>query len=314
MEGVTNGIFRDLICEIGSVDFVATEFVRITSSNQRIKPFYRHSQHTTSLQIQLMASGPDALCGCIEQLQESGALLPHDWLDLNVGCPSKKVNASGAGAALLKSPRRLLEIIENMRLVHKGPLSIKTRPAINDVKEFPQLLSVLQRAPLDFITLHARASCAVHSGPIHFDALQIAAQTLPYPVIGNGDIWSAEDARNMIASTGIRGVMCGRGMLRNPFLLRDIRAGLDLAPDLRVQEIRGFVTTLARRYAAAATSPTSYCGTFKELCGWLSKNPLIGKQFFEAIKREVTIQDLLTKTDEFFAEFSPSFVPQAPLL
>jgi tRNA-dihydrouridine synthase len=301
MEGVTNAIFRDLICQLGGVDFVATEFVRITGERQRLTPFHHPPHDETRLQIQLMACDANTLRNCISFLKSRGQLQDNDWLDLNVGCPSKKVNARGAGAALLKEPEKLLEIIAAMRSVHPGPLSIKTRPAFSSLDEYPPLLSALQEAPLDFITIHARPKVCGHSGPVHFEALKEAVQALPYPVIGNGEIWCPEDAFHMIERTGVRGVMCGRGAIRDPLLLTDIASLAHRPPLNRKTELAQFVRTLAERYTLYSEgSKKNYIGTFKEFAGWVSKNPLVGREYFEHIKRSSSLKEIVVLTDDFF--------------
>ncbi|MCB0335350.1 MAG: tRNA-dihydrouridine synthase [Bdellovibrionales bacterium] len=290
MEGVTGPVFRELIDQIGGMDLVATEFVRITSGRQGVKPFERF---TTPLQIQLMSCEAKTLKESIVHLKAKEVLFEHDWLDLNVGCPSKRVTSHGAGSALLLTPKVLLNISSAMREAHpEGKLSIKTRLGYNSEEDFAEILRVLADCPLDFVTIHARSKAAKYEGPIHFDKLAQAVETLPYPVIGNGDIWTPEDARSMLKNTGVRGLMCGRGAIANPFLFLDIRHGSPVDPVARRDALLEFARELLYKLEARDRKRGQHIGVFKEFAGWLSQNLLIGRDFFVKIKRLTSYSEI----------------------
>ncbi len=293
MEGVTSYEFRETLCAFAPPDFVATEFIRITGERHTVRSLRRHNQ--SRLQIQFMAADEKVLQKSILHLKTKGTLKDTDWLDLNVGCPSRRVNSRGAGAALLLEPARLLSFLHSLRSVHPGPLSMKTRIGYQGDEDFPALLNHLSDAPIDFITIHARSKCAHYSGPIHYDCLRLAVETLPFPVIGNGDIWSREDAQAMIDATGVRGLMCGRGVIRNPFLFREIRGG---AQPTR-QELARFLFSLLTAFQAA---PRRYVGRFKEFAGWFSQNELIGRPYFELVKRLESLSDVEEASRAYFKE------------
>ena len=291
MEGITSFEFRETLYRFAPPDFVATEFIRITGKKHSVKTLQRHNG--IPLQIQFMASDENALTKSILFLKLKGVLQEDDWIDLNVGCPSRKVNSRGAGAALLLEPKKLLSLLHSLRSVHTGPLSMKTRIGYQGEEDFPAILEYLKEAPIDFLTLHARSKCAQYSGPIHYDCLAQAAESLHYPVIGNGDIWTAQDAMRMLQRTGVRGIMCGRGAIRNPFLFRQIQGG----PPATRQELAEFLFSLL---AAFEASPHRYVGRFKEFAGWFSQNELIGRAFFEQVKRLETLPQIEEVSKEFF--------------
>lgn len=294
MEGVTAHTFRDPLVKLGAVDMVATEFIRITSAKQKIEKPERYS---VPLQIQVMATEADMLSENILFLKERELLADTDWLDLNVGCPSKKVTAKGAGSALLCTPGRLVSIIEGMRSVHRGPLSIKTRIGYQKDENFPDILKALADCPLDFLTVHARTKMEGYTPGINLMRLEQAVKLLPYPVIGNGDVWQASDVLPML-ETGVRGIMCGRGALRNPLIFNDIKNLLqnreEAAAEQRKAELLKFARTLCDNFLNARKSgrhPLN-AGPYKEFGVWFSKNPLIGRSFFEDIKRIPDLQGI----------------------
>jgi tRNA-dihydrouridine synthase B len=300
MEGITNSVFRRLIVDIGSVDTVATEFVRITSERQTIRPFVRHK---VPLQIQLMGTDPDVLRQCVRFMYQNSLLEAGDWLDFNVGCPSRRVNSSGAGAALLKDPGRLREIVGGLREAHEGPLSVKTRLGFDEPNEFRDILNIYASCPLDFITVHARTRCGGYQAPVDHGRLREAVSTLPFPVIGNGDVFTPLDALRMAEQTGVRGIMVGRGAVQNPFIFREIRRLLTGNEALDVpsrEELLRFSIELL--LGSQSRSPErSVIGPFKEFGTWFSKNPQVGSGFFSAIKRITDVNELQSVIQGHFA-------------
>ena len=297
MEGITGPSFRSLLTDLPGVDMVATEFVRITSTKQRIKPLPRYR---CPLQLQIMGTSPEILRGAVEYLQGRALLGDSDWLDLNVGCPSKRVTSKGAGSALLCTPHKLVDLIHTLRETHKGPLSIKTRVGFQSAEDYPNIISALADCPLDFISIHARTRADGYHNPVHLEHLAYAVQHLPYPVIGNGEVWTVHDALHMLKETGVRGVMCGRGATANPFLFCEIKAALrgETAPsDPTVQQERlyAFALRLCALYqeeGLRVDKPQLRLGTFKEFCIWFSRNPLVGRQFFQDIKRAASLEEM----------------------
>lgn len=285
MEGITNELFRECVIDLGGVDVVATEFVRITAENQRVRPFFRHR---IPLQIQVMGNDAKVISGCVEFLKSKQMLSDEDWLDVNVGCPSKRVNSRGAGAALLLEPAKIVEIVELLRRVHPGLLSIKTRLGFQSDEKFPEILAALKNCPLDLITIHARARCQGYDSPINLARLKQAVDTLPYPVIGNGDIWNEEDALKMLKDTGVAGLMCGRGAVSNPFIFKDIRCRMEgriIDKSFRRAELFNFALKILGYYQQAELQNQGrFLGRTKEFLIWFSKNPLIGADLWQSIK------------------------------
>ncbi len=297
MDGITNACFREELCAAGGVDMVATEFVRVTGPSRKRVLFARHE---IPLQIQFMASEPAVLADSISAMQDSGSLSDNDWLDLNAGCPSRRVNQHGAGAALLTQPQRLSKLLEAMRSVHAGPLSVKMRCGWADPAEMESLLSAVADSPVDFLTLHARTRMDAHNGGvrIHRECLTAAVERLPVPVIANGEIWTAADALSVYNECGVRGLMCGRGAVANPFIFADIRRALRgegcepstwPATSERSESSGGrkaalftFARALFNRYRELGEYTL---GAYKEFARWFSRNPLVGEDFFNLIKR-----------------------------
>ena len=293
MEGVTNSIYRKAIIDLDAVDIVATEFIRITGEKQTISDIVRYKK---PLQIQVMGSSGKTISSCIEYLKSKNKLLENDLLDLNVGCPSKRVNSSGAGAALLKDPGELAKIVSNIRKVHKGIFSIKTRIGFQSGESFNEILELLKDCELDFITIHCRSCSGKYTEKVNYEYLELASSKLPYPVIGNGDIWGVAEAKKVL-DCGVKGLMCGRGAIINPFLFNELRAFLDKKHfTVTKDQLRNFCLTLLDTYLEEQkNTKKNYIGVFKEFSVWFSKNPLIGREFFDSVKLCQSLEEVREK-------------------
>ena len=290
MEGITNAIFRELIIKLGAVEMVATEFIRITGTKQKVPDFQRS---TVPLQIQFMGNSAETISECLKFLKDSGKILEDDYLDLNVGCPSKKVNSKGSGAALLLRPVHLVKIIDSIRAVHTGPLSIKTRLGFQDSEKFAEILAALKDCPLDFISIHARSCQGKYTEKVDYSFFEQATKTLPYPLIGNGDITGTISAEKVLA-TGAAGLMIGRGAITNPYIFNQIKAKLKGEEFLVTKDMLvDFAEKLLLSYLAKEqTSKKKLIGHYKEFAIWFSKNPLIGRDFFQNLKREQSLASI----------------------
>jgi tRNA-dihydrouridine synthase C len=297
MEGITRPEFRELVIECGGLDLVATEFIRVSGYKQKLTPFTRHS---IPLQIQFMSSQPDILSTNIRRLKKIGYLREDDWLDLNVGCPSRRVNSSGAGAALLKDPIRLKEHIDVLRDAHPdGPCSIKMRLGCESSDSFEPLLEMLAAAPLDFLSIHGRTRSDMYESPIRFEKIARAVEVLPFPVIGNGEIWCLGDAQNMLKQTSVRGLMIGRGALADPFLFTTLRkefgeagcVGEQIASE-RIYELYDFSRRVLSMLEKRQYRENAAVGPFKEFSVWFSRNPLVGSSFFQGVKRLQSVDEV----------------------
>ena len=148
-------------------------------------------------------------------------------INLNAGCPSPLVNRHGAGAGLLRDLPRLHEITQSLRTaLPAGQFSIKCRLGWEHAEdEFPAILDILAAAAPDEVGIHARTRKQLYGGSPHFDYVRKAVETLPCPVLANGDITTPQQAGSCIQLTGAAGLMIGRGAVRNPYLFRQLRGG-----------------------------------------------------------------------------------------
>ncbi len=220
MAGVTDRTFR-LICKNFGVDYLTTEMVSA-------KGLYYKSKKTASLMtlskeehpisIQFFGSDPEIMAEVAPILVNYGA----DAIDINMGCPMPKIVNNGDGSALMKNPDLAGKIVKAIKYAVNIPVTVKIRKGYeeNNAAEFAK---VLEANGADLIAVHGRTKDQLYSGLADLSVIKEVKSSVKIPVIGNGDIFSAEDAKHMLDATGCDGVMVGRGALGNPFIFKQIK-------------------------------------------------------------------------------------------
>lgn len=220
MASVTDATFRK-ICKSYGADYVITEMVSA-------KGLYYKSKKTAALMtlsneeqpasIQLFGSDPDIMSEVAPLLEKAGA----SSIDINMGCPMPKIVRNGDGSALMKNPLLAGQIVKAVKNAVNVPVTVKFRKGWDSDTSL-EFAKVLEANGADSLTLHARTKEQLYSGKADLNAIKKVKQAVNIPVIGNGDIFSADDAENMLDFTGCDGVMVGRGALGNPFIFRQIK-------------------------------------------------------------------------------------------
>jgi nifR3 family TIM-barrel protein len=224
MAGITNQALRILASE-GGAGLVVTEMISADSiryANRKSFKMLELSPAEHPVAVQLFGADPAALGLAARAAVDAGA----DAIDINAGCPVKKILRSGAGAALMKKPLLLAEIARTVRKCVKVPVMIKFRPGWNKQELLsPELAKMMEEEGVSAITLHGRSVSSMHCGSIDLDALRLTAAAVKIPVIGNGGVNGPAEAR-AILETGCAGVAIGRGAVHNPAIFREIACDL----------------------------------------------------------------------------------------
>ncbi len=210
------------MASVGGFDQACTEFLRVPG-NAHIPSLSKHYQFDETYPIpqaaQIMGSEPALMAQMAQALEARGA--PR--IDLNCGCPSNTVTGKGAGSSLLKTPERLHEIARAMVRAVSIPVSLKMRSGFSDTSLFRENLLAAQESGIAFLTLHPRTKEDGYGPPAKWELIAEAKSTLSIPIIGNGDIVTAQDAYRMLQETRCDGLMIGRGAVTNPWIFHEIR-------------------------------------------------------------------------------------------
>ncbi|MCL2498127.1 MAG: tRNA dihydrouridine synthase DusB [Symbiobacteriaceae bacterium] len=230
MAGVTDLVYRRLAKEMGAA-LTITEMVNdmgLIYTQSRTLSLAEVAEPGVS-GIQLFGSKPETMAQAAQRL----AAFKPDLIDINMGCPTRKIVSGGAGAALMLDPPRAAAIVKAVRGVVTVPVTVKIRSgwdasSLNAVTFAQQM----EEAGAAAITVHARTRDQFYSGLANWKIIRDVKSAVTIPVIGNGDIWQPQDARRMLQDTGCDGVMLGRGVLGNPWLIQRtvalLQEGLEL--------------------------------------------------------------------------------------
>lgn len=223
MAGITTSPFRRLMRRLGS-SLVMSELVSangLIHASRRTQEFLQFNEEERPIGIQLFGENVDALVKAAEQVQYVGA----DFLDLNLGCPVPKVIKKGAGSAMCRNiPKLGLVLAELVKSVHL-PVTIKIRTGWDaDSKNLFEVIKVAEDTGIKWVAIHGRTRAQGYSGEADWDLIGEAKVRSSIPIIGNGDIVTAEGAVKKMKTYGVDAVMIGRGALRNPFIFSQARS------------------------------------------------------------------------------------------
>lgn len=220
MAGITNGAFRQLCFEFGA-GLVETEMVSdkaIYYMNKKTLKMLEVDDNYHPVSLQLFGSDPDTMEIAAKRINDETNC---DIIDINMGCPVMKVVKTGAGVALMKDEDLAVEIVKRVVKVSKKPVTVKMRLGWdNKNKNYLSLAKKLEKVGVQAITLHARTRGQFYEGSADWDAIKELHEELNIPVIGNGDIKTVEDYIKY--SSYCDAVMIGRGVVGNPFLIKEI--------------------------------------------------------------------------------------------
>ena len=252
MAGITNTAFRRLCREYGAGLYVSEMITTraLVERNATTMRLIRHHESETPRSIQLYGVDPATVEAAVRIIVDEDHA---DHVDLNFGCPVPKVTRKGGGAALPWKTELFREIVERAAAAAGSvPLTVKMRKGIDsDHLTYLEAGRIAEGAGVAAVALHARTASEFYSGNADWSAITKLKETVTsVPVLGNGDIWSAEDARRMMTETGCDGVVVGRGCLGRPWLFGDLARELgsgDAADP--VDATLGFVAAAFRRHA-----------------------------------------------------------------
>lgn len=258
MEGVIDAPMRRLLTAIGGFDACVTEFLRLSDGELPERTYHKHfpelaqsscTASGTPVILQLLGSDPELLAVSAHRAVQLGA----SAIDLNFGCPSRFVNRKAGGAALLKEPARMAQIVGTVRqsLPQEIPVSAKMRLGYDSPDNAVDIGLAVQEAGADFLTVHARTRADGYRAPARWEWLRPINDALKIPVIANGDINSVDDWRRCHETSGCQHVMLGRGALMQPDLALQLRAwhrGTEIEA-MQWSDIRPLLPRLLKHYA-----------------------------------------------------------------
>ena len=223
MAGVTDTVFRRFIRNLGGCGLIMTEFTSadgvLRKKDQKAKRYLHFYEDEHPISAQLFGSDPKVMAEAARMVEGLG----FDLVDLNLGCPAKKVVKCNGGSGLLRDLPAIGRIFESVRAAVKIPFTVKFRAGWNDEEIVcVELARMAENCGLAAVALHARTREMGYSGQARWEWIAAVKDAVKIPVIGNGDIRSPEDACAMVTQTGCDAVMIGRMAPSNPWIFRQI--------------------------------------------------------------------------------------------
>ena len=226
MAGVTDLPFR-LLCKEMGCNMLYTEMVSakaILYKNKNTKELLNIDKNEHPVGVQLFGSDPDIMAQIAAQVEEGEC----DFIDINMGCPVPKIVNNGEGSALLKQPKLVVEILTKMVKAVNKPVTVKIRKGFENGTVYAvEIAKIAESCGVSAIAVHGRTREQYYSGKADWDVIKDVKKAVKIPVIGNGDIFSAEDAKAMKEYTGCDGLMVARGARGNPWIFREIKEYLE---------------------------------------------------------------------------------------
>ncbi|HET7452480.1 MAG TPA: tRNA dihydrouridine synthase DusB [Thermoanaerobaculia bacterium] len=304
MAGITDRVYRLMLRRIGGVGLVTMEFISseaITRGNARQLRKLVFDEEERPLSIQIYGSSVERMAAAADIVEE----LRPDVCDINMGCPANKVLKGCAGAALMGDPDLARQIVREVRRRLSIPLTVKFRLGLDDHrKNFVELGRICEGEGAAAVAMHGRTARQMYTGKADWSAIAELKAALSIPVVGNGDVETAEDAVEMLRRTGCDAVMAGRATMKNPWIFRqtaDLLAGR-VPREATMDERRALMLWHFSEIEKDSESPVHALHRLRTMTGWYTHGLPNGRSLRVRISALATPADFRQAVEEFFAE------------
>lgn len=257
MAGVTDLPFR-LLCKEQGADLIYTEMVSakgIMYGNKNTNVLLEVEERERPVALQLFGSDPKIMSEQAKRIEHRN----FDIVDINMGCPVPKVVNNGEGSALMNNPQLVGEIVSAMTNILEKPVTVKIRKGFGEEDaNAPEIAKVIEQSGAAAIAVHGRTREQYYSGEADWDIIRQVKESVSIPVIGNGDLFTPQDAKKMFEETGCDAVMFARGVRGNPWLFHQTKVFLETGEVPEKPSIHQVIETILRH----ADMQVAYKGEF----------------------------------------------------
>ena len=292
MAEVTDTYYRSLIKELGGVGLVVSEFVSaegLTRKNDRSHQMLAFNENERPVAIQIYGGDPERMDDAAAIVEAEGV----DIVDVNMGCPVRKIVNSGAGSALLKDFDKAARVVEKIKAAVNIPVTVKVRKGWESNDVIP-LLQRFEEIGVAAIAIHGRTRSEAYTGASDWEYIARVKSALKIPVWGNGDVKTPADAVRMFETTNVDGVMIGRAALHNPFIFRDIHAHMN-GESIPENELERRIDAMQRYLAKIEAAPQIdkwKLHKARTVIGWFSKGIPHGKDIRNGLHDITAVADV----------------------
>jgi tRNA-dihydrouridine synthase B len=304
MQDVTTLEFWRVMARCGGPDAYWTEYFRVHGDSRPEKWILRSiTENPTGRPIvaQLIGNDIPAMIRTAKELQRH----PIAAIELNLGCPAPVVYRKCAGGGLLREPEKIDAILGALRDAVTVPFTVKTRIGFGSPDEFDDLLPLFAKHPIDLLTVHARTVVQMYRPGVRYDLIARAARELHCPVLANGNVHGAAQAQALLAETGARGLMIGRGAIRNPWLFDQIRAQ-SRGEKIKLpsgRDVLGYVRELWDNEITPGVKESAQVQRMKKFMNFIGEG--VDEKFLHEIRRVATTADFFRLCEDFLSHDRP---------
>ncbi len=301
MAGVTDSSFRRLIKELTGVGLIVTEFISVeglTRGNLRTHRMMKFLPEERPLSIQIFGYDEERMAMAAEIIEEAGA----DIVDINCGCPAKKVVKGGGGSSLLRDLPQLEKILRTIRRRVQIPVTMKIRTGWDDASiNAVEVARIIEDCGGNMVAIHGRTRMQGYSGRANWDVIAAVKQAVNIPVIGCGDVVTPEMVIERFNQTGVDAVMIGRGAIANPWIFRQtteqMRGEAPYQPSLQEKQrvLHRYHELLKDEMPERALS-----GKLKQMCGYFTHGLAGGARLRERVFHSQSIAEIFDQIDRYF--------------
>jgi tRNA-dihydrouridine synthase len=304
MQDVTTLEFWRVLARHGGADAYWTEYFRVHGNSRPDKWILRSiTENPTGRPVvaQLIGNHIPALVRMAKALQQ----FPVAAIELNLGCPAPVVYRKCAGGGLLREPQKIDAILGALRNAVTIPFTVKTRIGFKSPAEFDTLLPLFAKHPIDLLTVHGRTVVQMYRPGVRYDLIARAARELRCPVLANGNVHGPAQAQALLAETGARGLMIGRGAIRNPWLFDQIRQQLR-GEKIKLpagSDVLAYIRELWDAEVTAGVPESAQVQRMKKFMNFVGEG--VGEKFLHEIRRATTQAGFFRVCEEFLNHGEP---------
>ncbi len=298
---MTDLSYRKICKKYGKPGLVCTEMVSskgLYYNDKKTEKLLNMNGEERPVSVQIFGNDPEIMAEAAKKIESQA-----DIIDINMGCPAPKVVKNNEGSKLLLDENLVYNIVHEVRKKIGKPLTVKIRTGWNRENIVaPEIAKIIEEAGADLITVHGRTREDFYSGQVDLETIRKVKETVKIPVIGNGDIRIPEDAKKMFEYTGVDGIMVGRGILGEPWKLKEIIDGVKGNTTTKGITPKDKLETIKEHYRLALEEKGDYVGIRemrKHIC-WYLKNLKNSTQIRQLINTEEDKEKVIAILEEYF--------------